>query len=150
MEEASPVPLNRHGYLMRIEFCSLCDESVPLLDLDKGVAVKTKGRVVCAKCESAMSVDGSPEKSPELALIGSEPTPQAHQPHGVHGSHQDPSRNPSRKRRRQPGPEGLLGGLLFGAFTLIVIGAVATGFHFYDQYELERAASGDELRSTLR
>ena len=43
---------------MRIYFCDLCNESVPQADLDEGRAVLRKGRVICARCESAMSPEG--------------------------------------------------------------------------------------------
>ena len=40
---------------MDIHFCDLCNESVPQADLDLGRAFIRRGRVVCAKCESAMT-----------------------------------------------------------------------------------------------
>jgi hypothetical protein len=39
---------------MKIDFCDLCNESVPLADLDAGRAVRIKGRVVCSRCEQLM------------------------------------------------------------------------------------------------
>jgi len=40
---------------MDIHFCDLCNESVPQTDLERGRAFIRRGRVVCAKCESAMT-----------------------------------------------------------------------------------------------
>lgn len=41
---------------MKIQFCDLCNESVPQSDLDAGRARFVKGRVVCSSCERAMSL----------------------------------------------------------------------------------------------
>lgn len=43
---------------MRIQFCDLCNESVPQADLERGRAVRRKERVICANCEAAMSAAG--------------------------------------------------------------------------------------------
>ncbi len=48
---------------MRIYFCDLCNESVPQIDLDRGTAVLRTGRVVCARCESAMTGESDVEES---------------------------------------------------------------------------------------
>lgn len=40
---------------MKIQFCDLCNESVPQSDLDEGRAFLRKGRVICAKCDQLMS-----------------------------------------------------------------------------------------------
>lgn len=42
---------------MNIYFCDLCNESVPLADLDAGKARRIGERVVCAQCEAAMSAE---------------------------------------------------------------------------------------------
>jgi hypothetical protein len=39
---------------MKIDFCDLCNESVPLSDLESGRAVRIKGRVVCSRCDQIM------------------------------------------------------------------------------------------------
>ncbi|MBI5363251.1 MAG: HEAT repeat domain-containing protein [Planctomycetes bacterium] len=44
---------------MKVQFCDLCNESVPQADLDQGRALVLKGRVVCASCDKAMSVAGA-------------------------------------------------------------------------------------------
>jgi len=49
---------------MKIHFCDLCNESVPQSDLDAGRAHLVKGRVVCANCESAMSLASPSEPAP--------------------------------------------------------------------------------------
>lgn len=43
---------------MEIFFCDLCNESVPLSDLDKGLAFRRGERVVCAACDRAMTGEG--------------------------------------------------------------------------------------------
>ncbi|MEL6430607.1 MAG: HEAT repeat domain-containing protein [Planctomycetota bacterium] len=45
---------------MEIEFCDLCNESVPLSDFAKGRAVRRSGRVVCAQCDAAMGGGSAP------------------------------------------------------------------------------------------
>jgi len=42
---------------MEILFCDLCNESVPESDLSGGQAVRRKGRVICARCEAAMTAE---------------------------------------------------------------------------------------------
>jgi len=80
---------------MRITFCDLCDESIPLSDLERGRAVRRKGRSICARCEEAMGAeeasggpaskedgDGSaapPRRSPSVHTRGA-----GSKPHLVH------------------------------------------------------------------
>jgi hypothetical protein len=47
---------------MDIHFCDLCNESVPQSDLDIGRAFLRRGRVICARCERAMTheTEGAP------------------------------------------------------------------------------------------
>ncbi|MEQ1893861.1 MAG: HEAT repeat domain-containing protein, partial [Planctomycetota bacterium] len=40
---------------MNVQFCDLCNESIPLSDLDSGRAVRRNERLICAACEAAMS-----------------------------------------------------------------------------------------------
>ncbi|MBM3977094.1 MAG: hypothetical protein FJ299_08905 [Planctomycetes bacterium] len=40
---------------MKIHFCDLCNESVPHTEFEQGRAYLRKGRVICARCEGAMS-----------------------------------------------------------------------------------------------
>ena len=49
---------------MEIQFCDLCNESVPEGDLEAGRAYRRKGRVVCAACDQAM---GGLGMTPEAA-----------------------------------------------------------------------------------
>ena len=58
---------------MKIQFCDLCNESVPQADLDHGRAVLRSGRVICARCEGAMS--GTPVQSQHAA--GERPAAEA-------------------------------------------------------------------------
>lgn len=72
---------------MRIYFCDLCNESVPQADLDKKRAAMRNGRVVCARCEAAMSGssggaatspvagDGSKEAARPTIPLGASTTP---------------------------------------------------------------------------
>jgi hypothetical protein len=59
---------------MKIQFCDLCNESVPQADLDEGRAFVRKGRVVCATCDRAMS------HAAAAALPASESPPAPHEP----------------------------------------------------------------------
>jgi hypothetical protein len=40
---------------LKIHFCDLCNESVPQAEFEHGRAFLRKGRVICARCEDAMS-----------------------------------------------------------------------------------------------
>lgn len=55
---------------MNVHFCDLCNESIPLADLDSGRAVRRNERLICAACEGAMS---GHHARPDL---GSEPLPR--------------------------------------------------------------------------
>jgi HEAT repeat protein len=44
-----------HTSAMNVQFCDLCNESIPLSDLDSGRAVRRNERLICAACEEAMS-----------------------------------------------------------------------------------------------
>ena len=53
---------------MKIHFCDLCNESVPQSELDEGRAFMRKGRVVCAKCDSLMTLrEDNPSALPATA-----------------------------------------------------------------------------------
>lgn len=61
---------------MDIVFCDLCNESVPLSDLQGGAAVRRGQRVVCAACERAMTHAQAPspsESAPPLAASSIHP-----------------------------------------------------------------------------
>jgi len=45
---------------MDIQFCSVCNESIPMGDLDAGRAVQREGKVICVLCETSMSVPAPP------------------------------------------------------------------------------------------
>ncbi|MFT5081328.1 MAG: hypothetical protein ACI9C2_002352 [Gammaproteobacteria bacterium] len=63
---------------MKINFCDICNESVPQSQLDKGQALVRKGRVICAVCEGAMHSDPAGETQSDRAsdtkISGSERT----------------------------------------------------------------------------
>lgn len=45
---------------MDIQFCDICNESVPEVDLADGSAVRRAGKTICASCEGAMSTHAGP------------------------------------------------------------------------------------------
>lgn len=65
---------------IELEFCDICNESVPAPDLAAGRAHRRGGRVICATCERAMGVQTNTPSSPPEAAAGAtavEVTPQA-------------------------------------------------------------------------
>ena len=44
---------------MDITFCDICNESVPQADVELGWAVRRNGRLICMRCDAAMSSDGA-------------------------------------------------------------------------------------------
>jgi len=71
---------------MDLNFCDICNESVPAIDLDLGSARKISGRVICASCEQAMSHEEEPGSAAESsggsssAAKVAEPTPSFAKP----------------------------------------------------------------------
>lgn len=59
---------------MNVQFCDLCNESIPLSDLDSGRAVRRNERLICAACESAMS--GHHERPEVKSEAGAFPPPR--------------------------------------------------------------------------
>lgn len=49
---------------MKIQFCDLCNESVPEGDLKSGKAFLRKGRVICAVCDSSMGGGSASSQEP--------------------------------------------------------------------------------------
>ncbi|MFT7677451.1 MAG: hypothetical protein ACI8QC_001429 [Planctomycetota bacterium] len=47
---------------MDIQFCDLCNESVPFSDMERGRAFQQAGRLVCANCDRAMGGGGAPHE----------------------------------------------------------------------------------------
>jgi len=45
---------------MDITFCDLCNESVPQADIELGWAVRRSGRLICMRCDAAMSAKAWP------------------------------------------------------------------------------------------
>lgn len=72
---------------MKIQFCDLCNESVPQADLDQGRAFIRKDRVICATCEGVMThaapipaVQASAVAEAQPAISPSTPPAGAHPP----------------------------------------------------------------------
>jgi hypothetical protein len=62
---------------MNVHFCDLCNESIPLSDLDSGRAVRRNERLICSACELAMS---GHHARPEGKLEGGAPSLPAPRP----------------------------------------------------------------------
>src|SRR5687768_2997158 len=63
---------------MKIDFCDLCNESVPASDLEAGRAVRIKDRVVCSRCEQLMHSRAAAEAAAAAALAeATAPAPAA-------------------------------------------------------------------------
>lgn len=43
---------------MKIYFCDICNQSIPLQDLDSGTAVAVKGKLLCAACNATVAASG--------------------------------------------------------------------------------------------
>jgi hypothetical protein len=72
---------------MKIHFCDLCNESVPEADFAVGRAFRRQGRIVCATCDSIMSVHGpGPGAGAVTAAGGPAPAGTAVQATGVGAS----------------------------------------------------------------
>lgn len=65
-----------HPSAMNVQFCDLCNESIPLADLDSGRAVRRNERLICAACEGAMSGHHARPEGAGLPLAGV-PVPSA-------------------------------------------------------------------------
>jgi len=115
---------------MDIEFCDLCNESVPVSDFAKGLAFRRKGRVVCASCDAAMGgglaaasaaggtavAQARPQAAAASRLHAPAQGAHAHTGAGAHpAAHAGGSRRPSRS--------GVLGAVL----GVVAIGAVGGG-----------------------
>jgi len=140
---------------MEIRFCDLCNESVPASDLAEGRAYLRRGRVVCARCDAAMSggadegglalaagapagsamIGGAPAHAasappPSHAPLPGHPPQPAHPPHFAHGPH------PTGGIERSFGGLGLALGLL-ALIALVVLSRVFSA-------RLDEAESGQE------
>lgn len=144
---------------MRIYFCDLCNESVPQGDLDHGLAVIRKGRVVCLRCERAMSHGPEPPAGAHLAA-GAAPAAGEAAPAGglpapgglVHDAPPPPptsvapvAHQPLVHRRSRP-RSGV--GLALGVSGLALIGVVGSAAYLYRELEQSRARLG-ELRDDV-
>ncbi len=119
---------------MEITFCDVCNESVPQADLDQGLAIHHKGRVICARCEAAMSplMPRSPE---ETALIGEvEPRTSADETTVV-----EPVPIPARALAGGPSVPRRLGAGTAIACIALVLSAAGVAF-LWDRVENQRRA----------
>ncbi len=75
---------DRETKSMKIQFCDLCNESVPEGDFESGRAVLRKGRVVCATCDALMSGEEEGQAAPVLVEqtvgAGAAASPAPHHP----------------------------------------------------------------------
>jgi len=56
---------------VKIYFCDICNQSIPLQDLDSGTAVAVKGKLLCAQCNAAVAAAASKGgTSPAAAAAG--------------------------------------------------------------------------------
>jgi HEAT repeat protein len=96
-----------------INFCDLCNESVPFVDLERGLATRLKGRVVCATCHRAMG-------SAVAAPAADSAAPPAHAPLPAPGSiHSHGHAHAS----AHSAPGGAFAALTFG---VVALGAAVT------------------------
>jgi hypothetical protein len=122
---------------MKIDFCDLCNESVPQADLEAGRAARAKGRVICARCneimraqEGAAATGGGPGHGAPMAA-GAAPGPLGAVPHGA---------TPHVHVR----PRG--GGGAGTALALIALAATAgVGFWLFDRGEQEALAMRERI-----
>ncbi|MFM7299129.1 MAG: hypothetical protein ACKO4Q_18135 [Planctomycetota bacterium] len=122
-----------------IYFCDLCNESVPLVDLDAGRATRLKGRVVCATCHRAMGTApalGAPETAAPPAQHAPLPAPGSIHSHGhAHAA-------------THSAPSGAGAALTFGLVALAVavtVGVWARGA--LDEAAAQRTADQRDVRT---
>ncbi len=111
---------------MKIQFCDLCNESVPQGDLEEGRAHRRGDRLVCANCERAMSPqaeDGAP------VPVGEETTIM------------ETRLAPSLPARRSGGPGALAAVTLASLSLVFTVGALT--FLFEEIEGRSRALQGD-------
>lgn len=119
---------------MKIQFCDVCNESVPVADVDEGRAVLRNGRVVCARCEAAMSASaalGSIAPAPQAAVELIVAPPRV--------LHPPPSLVP-------PAPRTASGAPLAVALAIVaLLAALGGGFFLFDRLERRTRELEDEL-----
>jgi len=62
---------------MDIQFCDICNESVPEIDLAEGRAVRRADKTICASCEGAMSTHSGGAGSHRSTPVGAKPSPRS-------------------------------------------------------------------------
>jgi len=113
---------------MNVHFCDLCNESIPLTDLDSGRAVRRNERLICAACELAMS--GHHARPESRAEPGGSPLP------------------PPRPAPAAPGSAVPAVALAFASVALVV--AVGASAYFLWQLELQTQGTERELERIAR
>lgn len=117
-----------------IYFCDLCNESVPLVDLERGLATRVKGRVVCATCHRAM---GSAVAMPSADSTAPPAPPSVPAAGSIHShGHAHASSHSA--------PGGAVAALTFGVVALGV--AVTVGVWSRGALEEARAQRGADLK----
>ena len=103
---------------MEIQFCDLCNESVPVGDLAAGRAYLRKGRVVCADCDAAMGGGSAGTQGAGAAVpYGSSPLRPEARSASAAGGQVDSA---SAQKLAQSAPRGGGGGgVLVGLLTLV-------------------------------
>lgn len=122
---------------MEIHFCDLCNESVPVSDLLEGRAVRRNDRVICRRCEGAMS--GSPEE--EEAAAGAARASGE----GAKGRPQERSHGSQERavERVRTGSALWVSALALGFAMLAVGGVLVGGLVLRDRIETDRKSRSD-------
>ena len=126
---------------MDILFCDLCNESVPQADLDGGRARRIRERLVCSRCDAAMSgeSDGQDPKASETkGLTTSIDDTTVIQP---------PSELPARPVRVERSGAGAAVGVALASVALLF--AAGAGAFLFDHIE-KRSASAAAARESVR
>lgn len=124
---------------MKIQFCDLCNESVPQSEFEQGRAFLRKGRIICSRCEQAMST--------HLPHVGAGvPIQSAHaQPAAPSGPVPQLAAAP-----RSEGGTGLLAGVLAAlALVMVVVVSLMTAERL-SELEKQGYAQGQAQSRDLR
>lgn len=135
---------------MKIYFCDICNESVPLGDIEAGKAFFRSGRVVCSPCDKAMSVVVAEEGKTLAGAAG------ATAPDGNQAATLDPflagAGAPARQHTAAGG--GFLATVMAAVAILLTAGIGVLLFERMDagdrQAEQDLAALRGDLRQELR
>ena len=124
--------------MSEIYFCDVCNESVPVADLDQGRALRVKERVVCAACNRAMG-------GPSSANAPHPPVPLGFPAAGTIHSHGHTH------TATHHAPSGSGAALTFGVLGLAVAISVGVWAHGeFDAAEARAAAAAERSAVALR